>query len=282
MGWPGVRTPQGKTIVLRKSPFGTVTKIQRPENLSEKELREIEEICRKHKSIFIKIEPGLEQNLHTLEKEGYIHSYHPLLPPSTVFIDLTETEDMLWKAVSKTGRYSIRRAQREGATVETYKNPTVEQLELLLIFLKQTAAARKILVPSMKDLQKQVELFGNDCHVILVKSKEGEYMAGNYYLGHGESVWFVHGGTSHKSRKGKWGYELTWKSYLYLKVQGYKILDLEGIDDERFPSFTKNWGGFSHFKEKFGGQKVEYPIPRIKLLSPVLLFLQKFYKTLPL
>ena len=38
---------------------------------------------------------------------------------------------------------------------------------------------------------------------------------------------------------------------------GAKILDFEGIFDERFPN--KKWKGFTHFKKSFAGYEVEYP-----------------------
>jgi lipid II:glycine glycyltransferase (peptidoglycan interpeptide bridge formation enzyme) len=282
LGWTCLKTSKGTNIALRKILSRAVVKIQRPHNLTQKELVEIEKICRKHKALFIKIEPGSNQNLDELKKAGYVKSYHPLLPPSTIFIDLTKPEKKLWKENSKTCRYSIRRAQREGATIEIHNRPSEDILEIFRGLMKQTAQAKKILVPSLKDLKEQINSFGDDSYVTFVKDPQGAYMAGNYYLGFGKNIWYVHGGTSHIARKGLWGYELTWKSFLLLKKRGYKILDQEGIDDSRFPSFTKNWGGFSHFKEKFGGEKVIFPYPHIKLLNPTLKLLQKIYKTLPL
>jgi len=72
-----------------------------------------------------------------------------------------------------------------------------------------------------------------------------------------------------------------WESILYFKKIAYKYIDLEGVDDERFPSFTKNWGGFTHFKEKFGGTILKLPPPYIKYYSPILKFFTKF-QDLPL
>ena len=66
-----------------------------------------------------------------------------------------------------------------------------------------------------------------------------------------------------------------WEAILHLKDSGYDWLDLEGVDDDRFPAFTRDWGGFSYFKEKFGGKVVRYPMPQIKYLNPVLRILSK-------
>ena len=85
------------------------------------------------------------------------------------------------------------------------------------------------------------------------------------------------GGTTELGRHNKTGYELLWQSILYFKKLGYAWLDLEGVYDPRFPKYLNAWGGFSHFKEKFGGVVVEFPMPYIKYLSPVLKLIAKLY-----
>ena len=53
-------------------------------------------------------------------------------------------------------------------------------------------------------------------------------------------------------------------------------MDLDGIYDPRFPSFLAKWGGFSHFKEKFGGEVVTYPVAHVKYYNKLLKYLFKF------
>jgi len=82
-------------------------------------------------------------------------------------------------------------------------------------------------------------------------------------------VLFVSGGSTEAARKNKSGYLLMWETMKFLKGEGYEVFDLEGKYDERFPFQTRNWEGFSHFKEKFGGTPIEFPIPMIKFLSKI-------------
>src|SRR3989344_69442 len=56
----------------------------------------------------------------------------------------------------------------------------------------------------------------------------------------------------------------------------YKV-DLEGISDPRLPKSIVNWGGFSHFKERFNGVHIEFPWPQIKYFSPLLKIIDKIY-----
>jgi lipid II:glycine glycyltransferase (peptidoglycan interpeptide bridge formation enzyme) len=37
------------------------------------------------------------------------------------------------------------------------------------------------------------------------------------------------------------------------------------------------WGGFSHFKEKFGGTIVEFPVPYVKYFNPIIKVISKLY-----
>jgi lipid II:glycine glycyltransferase (peptidoglycan interpeptide bridge formation enzyme) len=111
--------------------------------------------------------------------------------------------------------------------------------------------------------------------LFLVYDKDKKLMGGKYFLGYNKNIWYMYGGTSNEGRRNKAGYNLVWESFLGLKRSGYDFLDFEGVDDDRF-AFTQQWGGFSHFKEKFGGVKVEFPLPRIKYFSSILKHLSKF------
>lgn len=282
LGWKCVRTSNGALVFLRKSLVGTVTKIQRPKALSHKDLEEIEEICKKHNALFIKIEPQLDQNLEFLEKEKYTVSAFPLLSPSTIYIDLTRTEDELWGDISHNGKYSIKRAQREKTKVEFYKNPDKAILKIFYEVAKQVARRKKFYIHSFDELVKKTEVFKDRAHLVLAYNNVGVLTGGNFCLEFAENVWFTNGATSNEGRKTLAGYELLWKSFLYFKKRGISTLDLEGKDDDRFPNFTKNWGGFSRFKEDFGGKEVSFPPPYIKILNPALKILVKLYPSNPL
>lgn len=282
LGWNCIRTSKGTSIAIRKTPIGALTKIQRPRNLDEQELKEIEQICLKHKAMFIKIEPGLAQNLDLLESRGYRENKHPFIPPSTSIIDLTLSEENLWKNLSKSGKYSVKRARRDGAKVTYYKNPQKKEIVHFHRLMAETSKEKKLISTKLEDLQKKVALFKENSDLVLVKDGNDKLMAGNLYFGVEKTTWYLHGATAHAGRKGNWGYELMWQSILYFKKEGYTVLELEGIDDDRFPSFTKTWGGFSYFKEKFGGKKIKFPAPYMKVLNPLLKFFERVYGTLPL
>jgi len=280
LGWNVLTTSSGVNFATMQSKFGNVVKVQRPTKLLEEDLEEIEEIALDLKAALIKVEPSLGQDLGVLRNGGYVRNKSPLCPSATIFIDLTKSEDVLEKALSRSCRYSIRRARREGVGVEFYRKPSGEVLEKFYELHKSTGKQKSFYIQSFKDISKKVEVFGDNA-ILGVVSSDGGATGANLYLGFGEGVWYIHGGTTPEGRKNKNGYELYWQSILYLKSLGFKWLDLEGVDDKRFPNFTRNWGGLSHFKEKFGGVRVEFPPPYVKLLNPWLKRISKFIE-LPL
>lgn len=281
LGWEIILTSRGNKIFFLKTLFGTLCKIQKPEKFDQKELDEIEKICAKKRALFIKIDPAFEQKEKLLEKRGYVFSNFPLSPPSTIFIDLTKSEDDLWDDLSRSGKYSVRRAKREKNRIEFFQDPSEEVLKRLQDVSKETSKRGKFYLPPYKELLLKKEAFGKESFVVEVYDKQNRLAGNKFYVAENNQVTYLQGGTTEAGREGKGGYLLLWESILYFKKKGYKILDLEGVDDDRFPLFTKNWGGFSHFKEKFGGVVMRFPLPYIKYRNPILKFMARFHQ-LPL
>ena len=292
LGWKSVETSGGVAIrifplrVFGLDLFG-LCKIQRSRVLSASDLQEIEGICREHKCLFIKIELGLGQDLGVFEECGFVRSQAPLVPPSTIYIDLTRDEADLWGSLSKSGKYGVRRAGREGSRVEFYRNPDLGwQRKYYDLILKPTGRRKGFYVPPFKEMQGRVKVWGDKSVLAVVYDGAGKLCGAKFFLavgddngGDGETVLFATGGATTAGRRNKTGYDLLWQSILYFKGLGYKYLDLEGKTDARYPRFTKKWEGFSKFKEKFGGVAVEFPLVQIKYLSPVLKIIDKLLPT---
>ncbi len=283
LGWQKHTLGGHKNLYSLKTGPLVIAKMQRPVNLSLVDLKNLDELAQKNRFAFVKLEPSLDQNLDLLAQLRFKISMSPLCPPSTIFIDLEDSVENLTKKLSHSAKYSIHRAEREGGKIEFYKYPSLELLDEVYPAYKETTQKQKFLGPSFNDLKTKKDLWGEQCHLAISKNAQGQIQGVNMYLCFNDTAWFIHGATCNEARKTRFGYLLLWESILYLKSQGYKLLDLEGKDDRRFPSFTKHWGGFSHFKERFGGIEVSFPYPQIKYYSLALKFLSRFYNsTIPL
>jgi len=281
IGWDIFRTPGGVLMAYKKMLGRSFIKIQKPKVLSEEDIKEIDEFAKKKKYFLVKLEPMPGQDETLLSKSGFLKSYTPLSVPSTMYIDLTKSEADLWNNVSHSGKYSIHRAEREGVQIRYYENPTEEALSSFYEIFAQTAVRQKFYKLPFSEVLSRSKSFGRKSHLVNAYNNKGELMSGKLFLGHNDLVLYSIGGTADAGRKTKIGYELLWKAVIYLKSTGYKTLDLEGVDDSRFPFFTSHWAGFTHFKEKFGGEVVRFPYPYIKYSSKLLVALSKII-TLPI
>jgi lipid II:glycine glycyltransferase (peptidoglycan interpeptide bridge formation enzyme) len=270
IGFKTIRTSSGILMVIKKILFFSLIKIQKPSPLSKEDLDEIESIAKKEKYFLIKLEPFVGQDENLLTQAGYSRSSTPLSVPSTMIIDLTKDEKYLWGKLSHSAKYSVCRAEREGAQIRYYENPTEEAFNNFYEIFAETAKKQKFYKLPYKEALSRSKCFGRKSHLVLAYDKAGILASGKLFLGNQEPVLYSLGGTTEAGRKTKIGYELLWKSILYLKGLGYSALDLEGMDDKRFKFFTSGWGGFSYFKEKFGGIIVRFPYPYVKFSNKIL------------
>lgn len=267
LGWKIRKTSSGILIDIKPTFLGNLVKIQRPKKVDEKDLEEIEKICREEKCAYIKIEPDYGQETLIFDEAGYKNTFSPNAVPSTIFIDLSKSEEELWGELSHSAKYSVTRAVREGFTVEVIKNPSIDLLKESYEVFITTAKSKHFYLSPFSQYSNRVGIFGERSYLCIGRDAEGKIQASKYCLGHKDMVLFVTGGATGESRKNKSGYLLMWEAIKFFKKEGYSCFDLEGKEDKRFPLFTKHWEGFSDFKEKFGGIPIEFPIPKIKYLN---------------
>jgi len=156
LGWKTHRISNGAMFMTIKSPLGTLVKCQHPKALSKKDLAEIEEICRAQKALFIKLEPFVGQDMELMKACGYKVSNTPQCVPSTMYIDLTQTEEELWNKLSHSAKYSVNRSRREGDKVVFYKNPTKDVLKPYYAMCVETGRLKKFYVQPYKELDTRI------------------------------------------------------------------------------------------------------------------------------
>lgn len=275
LGWQKTSIGIHKNLYSLKLGLLEIAKMQRPDNLNQDDLQKLDDLAKSNKWAFIKLEPSLNQRVDDLTRRNFTISASPLSPPSTIFIDLSSPAELLWSKLSQSVRYSINRAKREGGVVEFITNPSARIISTIHPIIDETAKRQKFLAPNPDDVLKKLNLWQDHFHVAIVKNSDDVICGLKIFLGFNGNVWYMHGGTSAAGRKTTLGYLLLWEAILCLKKQSYKFLDLEGKDDKRFPFLSRNWGGFSHFKERFCGTNVEFPCPYIKYYNKGLIILNK-------
>lgn len=251
---------------LKKIPFvGSVLKIQRPQKLDFNIVRELEH---KHRVFQTIIEPNLDFNTESLTDNSFKQSKSPYLPSKTLQIDLTQTNEDIYRNFSKDCKYSIRKG--EGYKTKEYSTPT--QIKIFHDAWKKSVNFKRYM-PSLQSLLELKKSFPQSKSLFLAShNKSGSIIGGAIFTisshdGSNYITYYWQGFTNHEGRSSLSQYSLLYRGILWAKKNGSVFFDFEGIFDSRFPN--KSWLGFTHFKKQFGGQEVLYPGCYTKLRFPI-------------
>jgi len=253
-GWV-VEKKNGVYFFIKKFPLiGAFMKVQRPERIS---YRDIELLSNKYRVFQVIVEP-LNTRLDSAKRADRNSPFtgcgfkkaSPYLPGKTLELDLTKSENTLFKNLKKDARYALRKTQNSNIKsqndIENFRN------------IWRIAVPFKRHVPSEKSLNHLKESFGENCLLITASlPRHGEVTAGAIFLKTKDRAYYWHAFTSKEGRRVLAQYRIVWEGLLWAKKSGCKVFDFEGIYDERFPN--KKWLGFTHFKKSLGGRVVEYP-----------------------
>lgn len=265
-GWDVVRIindSTGAQVLFRKLPFGfTIGYI--PKGPTGRDLvsiwPEIDQICRAHHSIFLKVELDIfEDNapIQTKDFPGFNLSKYNIQPPNTIIVDISGNEmDILQKMNQKT-RYNIKLAARKGVTVRPWEN--ISSFYKMMI---TTGVRDKFGVHSKEYFQRVYELFHptGECE-LMAAFYDGQPIASILVFARGTRAWYVYGASSDFERNRMPAYLLQWEAIRWAKAQGCQKYDLWGIPDETEEEleagFTQRnsglWGVY-RFKRGFGGK----------------------------
>jgi len=272
-GWLVEKLGGTKVFIRKIPPFGAVAKIQRPAKIPV--VAEIDRIARENHALFVKIEPlSTASNFELLTNHGFVHDSSPNLATKTVILDLTKSEDELWKDLSQDARQSVRKAQNNHLQAVGFKLGEPGFDKALIEFhqlLKETGRRGKFWTPTFDQLRKKAEIFGTDAALFLAYSQSHTPLAGTFVLLDDGT----HSASSQEGQDLYASYFLLWETIKGLKARKVTRLDLAGVYDPRFHRATQSWRGFTAFKKKFGGKEVEYPRPLIKYYHPFVKFIFK-------
>lgn len=254
-GWI-VETADSVNYFIRSIPIvGSIIKIQRPEKLSDKEIKVIKRLSKKYRAFQIIVEPKHDKDVQILTKNGFKQGRSPFLPSKTLILDLTKSENQLRTGLKKDCRYALRRT----------KNMPLKVVKVgkFRKAWKGAVGLRKH-VPSPASLSALSQSFSTPSPLLLT-SHNGN--AGAIFIIANKSAYYWQAFTSRKGRASLAQYAVVWAGIRWAKKHGAKTFDFEGIYDSRFPN--KSWLGFTHFKKAFGGKEKEYPGVFIKNRLPL-------------
>jgi len=264
-GWEPVRIVNGEEgvqILFRKLPLGfTIGYIPKPvisnQSISDQFWEEIDEMCRRHRAIFLKLEPDSWNFEITLYLPSFILSKHNIQPPRTMIIDLSGNEEEILARMKQKTRYNIRLAMKKGVTVRAWDD--VESFHKMMLV---TGDRDRFGVHSLEYYRCAYELFHPTgmCE-LLVAEYEGRPLAALMVLARGRRAWYFYGASTDEERNRMPTYLLQWEAVKWAKARGCEEYDLWGVPDEDEATLEANfenrqdglWGVY-RFKRGFGGE----------------------------
>ncbi|NCO10848.1 peptidoglycan bridge formation glycyltransferase FemA/FemB family protein [Candidatus Saccharibacteria bacterium] len=257
---------QTAITVLEKEtpPFGRLWYLPKGPNVtSTKELFSILEKIRplaKRKMVFaIRVESELPRTSQkTLERHG-LRKAAPIIPnPSTITLDISKPLDEVLTSLPQKGRHAIRRAERDGVTVNAVKT-TEKNCRTMYKLLKDTSEGQ-FGIRSYNYYKTFWQRFEASKHgQLFFAYYDGKPVAGAYAMTFGEKSTYKDGASARKRTAYGASHLLQWKVIEWAKSRGATIHDFCGSppsDEIRNPEHPHY--GIGLFKTSFNKEVTDY------------------------
>ena len=247
---------------LPHTPFGVLYVPKGPaldfENteLFARVLAELENIARKQRAIFIKIDPDVRvtQNAaQILKQRAWRVSDEQIQFHNTVTLNLARGEDEILAAMKPKWRYNIRLAEKKGVQVETPDKP---DWKMFYDLYAETGARDGFLIRSFDYYRDVWTTLSNAGQAKLFFARVGgEAIAGLILFWYGKRAWYFYGASRSAHRDLMPNHLLQWKAMCWAKARGCAEYDFWGAPNQLEESAPMY--GVYKFKMGFGGEFVE-------------------------
>ncbi len=241
---------------------------------------ELERVCRARGVALLKIEPELPDtaaNRALLASYGFRPSPQTIQPPSTILLDISDSEDGILQGMKSKWRYNVRLAQRKGVTV---RECTADDLPAFNELMRVTGERDAFGVHSPEYYNTAYRLLSPKYAAFLLAEFEGQPLAAIVVACVGQTAWYLWGASGERERNRMPNHALQWAAMRWARARGAQRYDFWGIPDElgrlaqalnqgdgsgalvdalpldmeRFPEHGL-WGVY-RFKQGFGGHVV--------------------------
>jgi lipid II:glycine glycyltransferase (peptidoglycan interpeptide bridge formation enzyme) len=231
--WPIPRSPYRIAYI----PRGPVVDPASPDR--DELLESLAQWARQQKALYLRIEPAWQE---TKLPTPWLKAGNQIQLAETYTIDLGKTTDELLEPMARKTRQYIRKAERDGVTVErsTDIKPMIE------LYRETAARAGFGIHPEAyyDDLMKQL---GDQNHLYYA-SVEGKPAAFLWLATAGETAYELYGGVNAPGQELKANYYLKWSAITAMKELGLTTYDFNGRLND----------GVGQFKAGFAPDEVDY------------------------
>ncbi len=264
-GWKAVRIVEGESgaqILFRYLPLGySIAYLAKgPIGEGEDIYRQIDQVCRANKAIFLKIEPDRFESDEPFKAPlPDLKPSKPIQPRRTVVVSLEGSEEDILNRMKQKTRYNIRLAEKKGVVVKS--SADIAEFHRMALATAQRDAFG---VHNLSYYQSVYELFHPErgCE-LLMAYYDNKPLAALFVLRQGENAYYLYGASLEVERNRMPTYLIQWEAMKWARQQGCRWYDLWGIpdlDEEELEtqfqvrqSHDGLWGVY-RFKRGFGGE----------------------------
>ena len=242
--------------------------------------KDIEEQGKKHHCVFVRVRPQLElsdKSLKLMNELGLKKAPMYLSVEYAGILNLEKSEEEILAAASQGFRRKLRKAEKEGITVETSTDPAIVKT---FYNLEVEHAKRQGFVAFSEDfLTKQFAAFAKNNEVIMYTAKkDGEILAENFMIFYGNEASYHYGVSSPLGTKYSAAPLLHMEAMREARKRGikrYNLWGIVGLDETKHRFY-----GVSEFKRSFGCEEFKYTPAHDLILNKFKYILNKTVETI--
>jgi len=202
---------------------------------------------------WIRIEPESEETFSAIRNAvsgvRIVKAPHDMQPRETFVVDLSPSEEELFAGMKPKTRYNVRVAGKRGVNVVV---STERRYVDAFIRLVTGTADRKGIVPHPKGYYEAMcEALLGENGKIFAGEKDGEIIAANLVVFHGDTATYLHGGSDDRFRADMAPFLLQWEAMREAKRRGCAWYDFGGVNMAELEAGKGKWLGITRFKVGF-------------------------------
>lgn len=199
--------------------------------------------ARTHDGLYVRVEPAWTSGA----PDGWIKSTQTLQMSATFTIDLEKSEAEILEPMSRKHRQYIRKAERDGVTVERVDVGVAAKLKPMYEMYLETAERAHFGIHDLKYYEQLGRELGEHNYLYYAYG-DGKPVAFLWLAAAGGTAYELYGGVNVTGAEMKANYALKWHAVMAMKELGCSRYDFNGRVSE----------GVSRFKEGFGPDETDY------------------------
>jgi len=202
---------------------------------------------------WVRIEPETEDTISEIrvavKGTKIVKAPHDMQPREVLRVSLMPTEAELLVGMKSKTRYNIRVGEKRGVRVVV---STEGKYVIAFIRLVTGTAGRKGIVPHPKGYYETMctTLLGENGKIFAAE-KDGEIIAANLVVFHGDTATYLHGGSDDAYRSDMAPFLLQWEAMRESKRRGCTWYDFGGVNMSELEAGEGKWFGITRFKAGF-------------------------------